>query len=259
MKRINLLFILVILTLLVGCKGSVVEPVTPVDSPEVNNEAKEDKILSIAEQEIIVKEYFDLLQSKSDNIIGFVDKNISYLDEVYVDEVVVSLEEYIKTNNPSMAELSSKLNMYYDYSSDEIKSYLDILNKEAESMFTDGDEIRVSLDELLERAKVSETHLRKYMGRVTSNKVYDLYESYIVGAILGSGNQYIYANDGYSTIKEDVLNKYNGFIENNQDSFTSNILSKYLGELKVDELDMNGVNVLKFYEDLRDIIKYELK
>lgn len=259
MKRISLLFILVILILLVGCKGPVVEPVTPVKGPEIVEEANKDRILTIEEQEVIVKEYYELLQLKSDNIIAFVDENISNLDEIYVDEVILTFEEYLKINNPSIKEISSKLNKYYDYSSGEIKSYLDILNKEAESIFTDGEEIRVSLDELLERAKMSEIHLREYIGKVTYNKVYDLYENYLVGAILGSGNQYIYANEGYSTIREDVLKKYNSFIENNQDSFTSNILSKYLEELKLDEMDMNGVNVLKFYEDIRDIIKYELK
>lgn len=259
MKRINLLFILVILNLLVGCKGPDVEPITPVEGPELAEQSKEDKILSVEEQEVIIKEYYDLLQLKSDNIIAFVDQNISYLDEIYVDEVIVTLEEYLKINSPSISELSTKLNKYYDYSSDEIKSYLDILSKEAEAIFTDGEEIRVSLDELLERARISEAHLRNYIGRVTYNKVYDLYENYIIGSIIGTGNQFIYANEGYSTIKQEVLDKYNNFIENNENSFTSKFLSKYLEELNLDEMDMNGVNVLKFYEDIRDIIKYELK
>lgn len=256
MKRIKFILLLAILSLLVGCKAPRVEPITSVEEPKIIEKTEDDKILSLEEQEVIIKEYYELLKSGSDNIITFIDEGMSKLDKINVDNIIISLEDHLKLNNPSISEISSKLNKYYNYSTDEIKSYLDILSVEGQMMFTDGEDIKVSLDELLERARNAETHLKEYSGGLTYNKVYDLYENYIIGAILGSGNQFVYAKEGYSTIREDVLNKYKNYIENYKNSAISDILSQYLDELELDEMDMNGVNVLKFYDDIRDIIKY---
>jgi folate-dependent tRNA-U54 methylase TrmFO/GidA len=86
-----------------------------------------------------------------------------------------------------------------------------------------------------------------------------MYENYIYGAILGSGNQYIYANESSSIIKDEVLKVYNEIIDKDNGTYTAKILTQYVDELSKDNGDLNGQNTLYFYENIHEIIHLNSK
>ena len=194
-------------------------------------------------------------ENNEEEIINYLNENISKLDIKETENIVLELDEYLRLNNSDLADTVNTLMKYYEYTTDEIKSYLDILDKEAKEMFTDGEEIKIELKELLDRAILAEKHLKKYPEGKTKKRVQELYSAYIEGAIIGSGNQFIYAEDSSSTIKKEVLDTYNNFVEKYKDSTVTKIISNYLEALSLDNNDMNGENSLKLYEDLSNIIK----
>lgn len=250
MKKYLLLLISIIL--LGGCTKETIEPVE--EEPVV---VIEPEIVAKEKQTEILRDYYEMLKSNTskDEIKKYLDTNVSRLDANIVDEIIISLEEYLTLSNPSIKDISEILINYRNYSTDEIKSYLDILNTEGQMMFSDGESISVDLSELLNRSISAENHLRSFPDGKTNSRIQDYFIAYISGAIEGVGNQYIYAEEGSSKIRAEVLDTYNDIIEANSELSTSQILQKYLEDLKLDEYDLNGVNVLKFYEDLPVIIK----
>lgn len=249
MKRY--LVLLIIVLTLSGCT----KPVTTTEAPAPVEEPIE-VTLTIEEQQEVLKEYYNLLKENktSEELVIYIDKNVEMLDPEIVDDIVISLEESLQSSNSSIRELSSILMKYHDYASDEIKSYVEIINREGQMMFSDGESIKIELKELLERAIASEEHIKNYPDGRKNSRIVEFYSAYIVGAIEGVGNQYIYANEGSSTIKQAVLDEYNEVIENNKESSTSKILQLYLEALTKDNNDMNGRNTLEFYQYLNNLI-----
>lgn len=255
--RILYIYIVVAIVLLTGCT----KPAAPKDDPIVIVEPTEIEVsnetLTQEEQYSILKEYYQMLNEKNneEEIINYLNENINKLDTKETENIVLELDEYLRLNNSDLADTVNTLMKYNDYTTDEIKSYLEVLDKEAKKMFTDGEEIKIELKELLDRAILAENHLKKYPEGKTKKRVHELYSAYIEGAIIGSGNQFIYAEDSSSTIEKEVLNTYKSFVETNKDSNITKIISNYLEELSLDNNDMNGENSLKFYENLSNIIK----
>ena len=257
MKRYVIMIIMAIL--LSGCtKSTTTDEISPEDIvPEVvEPEDETQKELTIEEKKDVLSGYYSLLNQNKEleEITTYLDNNIEKVDEDIVDDIVLSLEEYVRNIAPSMKTISDTLMKYYDYVSEEVKSYLDIINREGQNVYTDGEMMKVDLNELIERALMTEKHLYKYAGGKTIVRINDFYEGYITGIIIGTGNQYIYAEEGSSKIKDEVLNTYKHFIESNEDSNITEILKQYLEKLSMDDYDMNGENVLKFYDDLPSII-----
>lgn len=250
------IFIIIALLLLGGCAKEVIEPVEEVVETNQPQPIIEE-ILTREEQTAVLKDYYGMLSSKSNNeeILKLIDENASRLDEDIMDEIIVSLEDHLILINPSIKVLSETLIKYKDYSSDEVKSYLDILSREGQMIFTDGESMVVPLDELIKRGTNAENHLRLYPQGKTTNKVKSYYSAYIYASIQGVGNQYIYAEEGSSKISDNVLYQYRQIIEKNPDFNISKIFQEYLDTLALDEYDLNGENVIKFYEDLEGIIQ----
>lgn len=250
------IFIIIALLLLGGCAKEVIEPVEEVVETNQPQPIIEE-ILTREEQTAVLKDYYGMLSSKSNNeeILKLIDENASRLDEDIMDEIIVSLEDHLILINPSIKVLSETLIKYKDYSSNEVKSYLDILSREGQMIFTDGESMVVPLDELIKRGTNAENHLRLYSQGKTTNKVKSYYSAYIYAAIQGVGNQYIYAEEGSSKISDNILNQYRQVIEKNPDFNISKIFQEYLDSLALDEYDLNGENVIRFYEDLEGIIQ----
>ena len=246
------ILVLVLSIILGGCTKQEM----PIDEPVITDNPTEELRLTKEEQQEILKDYYTILKSNRDQqeVIEFIDDNIADLDTEIVDEIVLSLEEFLRISNSSMNELGSILTKYYNYSSDEVKSYITILDIEGQALFTDGEQINIDLEELLNRAITAENHIRIYQNSRTRTRVFDLYGAYVRGAIEGLGNQYIYATEGASTIKAEVLESYKKLIVNHNDSATASILEKYIENLELDNNDMNGANTLKFYEGLESFI-----
>lgn len=255
---IRYLVLITIIVLLGGCtnKNTAPEEETMTPSPATLAEVAQG-ILSKEEQEEVLKQYYNLLKinGNEDGITSFLDKNISKLDPEIADAIIVSLEDYLIAANHSMDETSAMLMKYYDKASGEIQYYLDIMNREIEMPFTDGEGINVELNELLDRVVQAEEYLINFPEGIRKNKIYDYYQAYIIGSIAGAGNQYIYAEDGSSTIKKEVINNYNRIIKNYKDLSSSKILKIYIDTLAMDNEDLNGENTVKFYDDLERIIR----
>lgn len=261
MKR-KIFFYIIALILLIGCSKPEAQPAYPgkvLDEPNVDEKLEEK--LTAEEQDKIIKEFFNLLTKDKEEeiIINFVDDNISKLDMTNADTIVLEMEDYLLRKSSDLNHTYEIVSTYSDYTSKEIKSYLDILKLESQDIYTDGENLNIGVEELLNRALTAESHIKDYSTGKTKKRVYDLYEAYIYGAVLGSGNQYIYANEGSLIIKDEVLNLYKDFVEKNEGTFTAKILSSYLEKIDLDQGNLNGDNVVYFYENIIEIIHLNSK
>lgn len=254
MKRY--LALLTIIVLLGGCSKETA-PKEETISTDTAAQVDIEVTLSVEEQQEALKQYYNLLKinGNDEGIKSFLDKNLSKLDSENVDAIIISLEDYLLASDHSVDEIGAMLMKYYDNASSEVQYYLDIINREAQMPFTDGERINVELDELLDRMVQAEEYLRNFPEGSRKNKIYDYYKAYIIGSIAGAGNQYIYAEDGSSNIRPEVLNSYNKIIEAYKDFSSSKILTQYIKTLAMDNNDLNGDNTLDFYEDIEGIIK----
>ncbi|TJX13057.1 hypothetical protein E9840_10970 [Tissierella creatinini] len=255
------IFLMMVLLLLGGCTK---EATAPAEEEIIETEEQQtiiEESLTREDQTQFLKDYYSMISSKEpdEDIVKAVDENASMLDEDIMDQIVLSLEDHLMLSSPSIKDLSGTLIKYRDYSSDEIKSYLDILDIEGQMLFTDGETMIVSLSDLIDRGIKAETHLRSYPNGKTKAKVNNYYSAYVYAAIQGVGNQYIYVEEGSSKIREDVLNQYKEVIKNNPDFNMSKIFQLYIDTLNLDGYDLNGKNVLEFYKNLEGTIEHNSK
>lgn len=256
MKKL-LLFLTVIL-MLTGCgkkdddvSGVPDEPDTPIEEP-----LNEIPVLSEEEQQTVLKNFYDLLGTSTDKdkLIDYADENIAAVEEKIADEMILGIEGFMSAGNAPVNEVGGTLYKYSDYASAEIKSYLSILNQESEKLFSDGESVFVDLDTLISRAISAEHHINNYPEGRTSKMIREYFKAYISSAIQGAGNQYIYAAEGSSVISEENLFIYEEAITNNQGTKTASILSEYLESLSMDGNNLNGENVIQFYDNMSSII-----
>lgn len=137
----------------------------------------------------------------------------------------------------------------------EVIHYLELMENEKLDRFTFGEEIEISLEELLKRIKNAENYLVSYPSSRSSKKVYELYNEYMYGAILGTGNPYVLANEGTSILKDEILNQYKTFVANNKESRTAEILQEYINILEKNENNMDVDEVIDFYDNRDEIIE----
>lgn len=145
----------------------------------------------------------------------------------------------------------SEILKYREYITTNVVDYLEIMEVETKNRFTYGEEIEIPLEELLNRLRNTESYLVSNEGSKSSNKIYKLYAEYMYGIILGAGNPYVLANEGTSIIKDEILNEYKTFVNNNKDSRTAGILEEYINILANNDNDMDAPEVIEFY-DYRD-------
>lgn len=256
--KIRFIMIILICFFLVGCSKEVAKP-NPPEGVDANNE--KENIVSQEEQNKIIKDFYNILIDNKDeeSTIEFVDENIEKLEVQNADEMVMELEDYLFRRSTDFNFIFQTLVKYEPYVSSEIKSYYQILKPESTNIYTDGESVFIGVDELLDRALVAEKHIKNYPTGQTRKRAMDFYEGYIFAAILGSGNQYIYASEGSSIIRDDILKIYNQYIKDNKDTYTSKILAQYVDELNKDNKDLNGDNVLHFYDNIIEIIQLNIK
>lgn len=243
---------------LIGCNSTNEEDKVTINPSEIKDKVKDkvDTLFSKEDQDLVMNKYYKLLTENKTvgDISNFMDENISGLNKENIETMVVSLEDYLSTTDSSVDEDYSLLYKYKDYVSAEMQSYLSVIERETRSIFTDGQSLNVDITEIMDRAIEAEKHLNKFPKGKIYNKIYELYGQYIKGALLGSGNPYIFAEDGSTVIKEEYLDKYNTIIEGNKDSKTAEILSQYVGLLEKENGDLNSHLVNEFYDKLDIII-----
>ena len=254
-KLLLVVFSISIIFTLIGCNRSNEEDKVTIDSSQIKD--KVETLFSKEDQDLVMNKYYKLLTENKTvgDISNFMDENISGLNKDNVETMVVSLEDYLSTTDSSVDEDYALLNKYKDYVSEEMKSYLGVIERETRSIFTDGESLNVDIKEIMDRAIEAEKHLDKFPKGKIYNKIYELYGQYIRGAVLGSGNPYIFAEDGSTLIKEEYLDKYKTIIEENKDSKTAEILSQYVGLLEEESGNLNSDLVNKFYDKLEILVK----
>lgn len=244
---------------LIGCKSNEEEDKVTINPSEIKDKVQDvvDSLLPKEEQDSVMNRYYKLLTENMsvDDISNFVDKNIKGLDKENIETMIVSLEEYLSNKDSSVDQDYSLLYKYKDYVSDEMESYLNVVEREASGIFTDGEKLNVDITEIMNRAIEAEKHLDKFPKGKIFNKIYDLYSGYIKGALLGAGNPYIFAEDGSTIIKEEYVDKYKSIIESNKDSKTTEILSQYVELLEKENQDLNSIQVNEFYDKLDILIE----
>lgn len=256
--RRQIFFYIIALILLIGCSKPDSKEAYP---GKVLDESNLVEVSSAEDQDKIIKSFFNLLMEDKDeaSTIKFVDDNISKLDMDNADTLVLELEDYLLRKTSDLTFTYDTVSKYNDYTSDEVKSYLGLLRIEGQNIYTDGENLNIGVGELLSRASSSEKHLRNYPLGKTKKRVYDLYEAYIYGSILGTGNQYIYADEGSLIIKSEVYGAYKDFVNNNEGTFVAKILSNYLELIDLDQGSLNGENVIYFYDNIIEIIRLNTK
>lgn len=146
-----------------------------------------------------------------------------------------------------------------EYITEEVADYLEIMDVETKDRFTYGEVIEIPLKELLNRIIKAEEYLVSNRDSRQSNKIYGLYNEYIYGALLGTGNPYVLANEGTSIIKDEILNEYKDFVNNNKDSRTAEFLQKYINVLEDNNKEMDAPEVLDFYDNRDSNIKNKFR
>ncbi|MDR7871132.1 MAG: hypothetical protein RIN55_09750 [Tissierellaceae bacterium] len=257
-------FVLLVLSIsimfsLMACNNSNEQGKDTINPSEIKDKVKDkvDSLLSKEDQDLVMNKYYKLLTENKtiDDISNFVDENIEGLDKENIETMIVSLGDYLSNTDSSVYEDYSLLNQYKDYVSDEMKSYLSLIERETSNLFTDGEELNVDISEVINRAIEAEKHLEKFPKGKIYNKIYDLYSGYIKGAILGAGNPYIFAEDGSTIIREEYIDKYKSITEDNKDSRTAEILSQYVNLLEKENRDLNSNQVNEFYDKLDILIE----
>ncbi|MBC8587165.1 hypothetical protein [Paratissierella segnis] len=258
--NIKTLFYIVVMALLVGCSKPQDKPAYPGKVVDEHSGEVEEP-LTLKEQSVLLKEFYDLLieNADEDTIVKFVDEHIGSLDTENADDMILEMEDYLLKKSFGFEHTYDTASKYIDHASDEVKSYFELLKAESQNVYTDGDNLNIGVEELLNRALNAEKHLKDYPTGKTNKKAYEMYENYIYGAILGSGNQYIYANESSSIIKDEVLKVYNEIIDKDNGTYTAKILTQYVDELSKDNGDLNGQNTLYFYENIHEIIHLNSK
>ena len=255
-RRVILITISIFIVFTLTSCNNPKEEEKPIEIPKEDIEEIVDT-LSKEEQDKIMNEYYQLVTEKTniEDIVYFIDENIEKIDKENAETMVISLEDLLSSRRTSMEEDYALLSKYKEYVSNEIKSYLNLLEEETRNIFTDGEKLNIKSEEILDRALAAEKHLQEFPKGKKTDIIYDLYMEYIKASIVGTGNQYIFAEEGSSTIKKEYLDIYKTYIENNKDTKTANILLQYIDLLEKNQNNMNREEVIRFYDDLELVIR----
>ena len=258
MNKKILIVIVIIAIMLAGCIPKQDNAFKEVGI-EKNGEDVIEKInekLGEQEQLKVLKDYYELIESNisEDQIINNIKDNITKLDEVKADEMLIQLENYLYSKAYDAKRVIEKLAPFIENASDEFKSYFKIWETETENETTDGEGLKISAEEIIDRALDIERHANKFSENKLKQKLEDLYKAYISLSLKGLGNPYIFAKEGENTLNPDMLEMYKQKIDENPDSRTAKILDNYLVELEKDSYNLNGDNVNYFYENIDAII-----
>ena len=216
---------------LMACNSSKDDEDKPAINPSDIKDKVKDKVVELLpkeEQDSVMNKYYKLLTENKliDNISNYIDENINGLSKENIETMITALEEYLSTKDSSVDEDYGLLYKYKEYVSDEMKSYLELIEHEVGNIFTDGEKLNVDIKEILDRAIEAEKHLEKFPKGKIYSKIYYLYSEYMKGSIIGTGNPYIFAEDGSTIIKQENIDKYKEMIEKYKGSKTSEILSQ---------------------------------
>ena len=162
---------------LIACNSSGEdEDKITINPTEIKDEIKGkiDNLLPEEEQDSVMNRYYKLLIEKklAEDITNFIDDNIGGLNKENIETMIKSLEEYLNNMDSTLEEDYGLLYKYKEYVSEEMKSYLDLIGREINNIFTDGERLNVDISEIMDRALEAEEHLDKFPKGKLYNKIY---------------------------------------------------------------------------------------
>lgn len=243
---------LIILLLITGCskKDEVV-----TETPQLT-----------IEQEIVLN-FNALLNDSTDSSIisDYLDTHIDSVSMSYRDTMILNYESFLNSKLPE-SEDKLKKNLadyslfisYLDYLSDELSSYISIMNTESIDPLLSSNVQYDKIEEILKRSVSVEKHLLLFNGGFTENKIYELYVRYLYASIFGNGNPLTMATPNTSLLNDEIYNTYREFIENYPDGKATILINDYLDLLEKSKLDLENENIqtfyYNFYSSLRDAL-----
>ncbi len=145
-----------------------------------------------------------------------------------------------------------RLQMYDKFTSDEIRSYLELLARDSDAPSTSDAHLNIMVEELSERLLMAEKHLTSFPEGQTFETVYDAYKMYMqfyTVSMAYMGGFDVETRD----ISEDLLNSYETFVKENSETVSAAIINEYLEELKHHGNKIDN-HVLDFLQDFNDVI-----
>lgn len=119
------------------------------------------------------------------------------------------------------------LKKYSVYAEEDLKAYIEIMAVESGKVPAKDAALIIGWDEVVERALVQESFIRKYEGSVKSEDIKKLQEKYLVFMLYGLNNTPLF---GYETkaMDPEARNAFEKAVKENGDSELMQLLGKYL-------------------------------
>lgn len=144
------------------------------------------------------------------------------------------------------------LQIYDKYTSDELRSYLDIFARDSDAPSSSIDDRTKMLTELSDRLILAESHLMAYPEGQTFDTVLDVYQMYIHFYTVSMA--YMGGVDVESKkMDQEIIDSYQTFVKENPESVSTAILKDYLGLLEDHAYEVD-YHVLNFLQDINDVI-----
>ena len=251
-----------------------------------NLEIREDNFedIFLEKDEEIFLDYEKLLEedSSSKKIYEYLIENIPKVSKlssnIMIDKFIeyaicneyLEHEKHLKSKNLEIESIEDQFESIYHekidyrqlyldfgkYLSDDYKDYLELIEIELNEPISKEEALIVSWDELGERVILFEKYLEKYPIAENFDQIQDKYYYYMSSYLYGLNNTPVYE---YSTgtLLEDVKKSYERFIEKNQKSQTTIIISGYLGKLRENKWKVENTEVVNYLVEVYEILQTE--
>lgn len=144
------------------------------------------------------------------------------------------------------------LQIYDKYTSDEIRSYLEIFARDSDAPSSSIDDRVKMLEELSERLVLAEAHLMAYPEGQTFDMILDAYEMYMHFYTVSMA--YMGGFDADTKIMDqELIDSYETFVKENPETVSTAVLKEYLEILEGHHYEVDN-HVLNFLQDIKDVI-----
>lgn len=204
-------------------------------------------------------EYQGMVQGGSDkeSLYGYLEQYGAGVSQDEADQMIGSLFQYY--DDPTMIDAERIMNVENMDMSDGMRSFLTAMRRENTDPTLDGNGIKVSQEELLNRSLEMENIYSDNMDSPVASLAYDRYNTLIHAAVSGgydAGNNMpnSYADESGNQISQEAMDGYRRFIEANPDSKTAGILNQYVGVVSDAENAISDT-VTGFYDTIKDTVR----
>ena len=254
--------LLIMISLLIYCQILILGCGNNSETSPSTEETTSEDAFTVEENEkgSMHEEFYRLIQNEKDHevIYSFFEHNISATQQDDADKFVLGLIE-IEDNIRNVD--FKRIQLYTDYMSTEMNSFVNFMAKEQDSPSIENGQIQESLADLLSNIRDIEILLTTYPDGITLSYAYDLYCEMMTAAVTGgydekSGKDNYYISSDKEHVDGHAIDAYNAFITENPDTKTAVILKKYIDTLGNSKKTIDD-GVKDFYANLFGTIREE--